>query len=166
MFGISHHDSDDKLTWQKATLQSAFPERKIPPSSHPDVPSPSNLKILEPTGINTGVSLRDIQSFLWPKLSVWDKNYSPGLNTWEPSANTFGMNYASSAKLHDPAPLETFLKKFGDGSSMRQQRVSEGSDSRGTQSRPRLPTDQDLDGLAKQLERKILTCLGNEPNAS
>lgn len=118
--------------------------------------------MLEHVQAKSLVTCQSIQDFLSQTASVWDKHCSAALNTWTPSANTFGKNYALSAKVHDPAPLQSFARKFGNQSLVSLPIKSEGSRSGAPDSIARLPTDQDLDELGKQLEQHISTLLDDQ----
>ena len=118
----------------------------------------------EPSAGDTKVSIQALQDFLGP-ASVWSKNYHEALHKWSPSASTFGKNYASSVKVHDPTPLQNFLQKSEDQSRLEQSGLGErdqGSGSGAARSEDRWPTDNDLVALAEQLDRQISTRLGED----
>jgi len=113
---------------------------------------------------DTGVSIQALQDFLGP-ASVWSKNYHEALHKWSPSASTFGKNYASSVKVHDPTPLQSFLQKSEDQSRSEQSGLGErdqGSGAGAAKPEDRWPTDNDMVALAEQLERQISTRLGED----
>jgi len=113
---------------------------------------------------DTEVSIQALQDFLGP-ASVWSKNYHEALHKWRPPASTFGKNYASSVKVHDPSPLQSFLQRSENPSRPEQSALGERDQASGSgaaKPEERWPTNNDLLALAEQLERQISSCLGEE----
>ena len=141
------------------TLQSSLTRQESQPDSHPDVPSPSQLRILETAPQDTEVSIHDLQSYLVPvREGVWNKNYGQALKQDPPSSESvFGRCYALSAKFHDPTTsLQRYIQDYVTNISPEPQTTGTSHKSQlGGFASKKMPTDIEVEGLARRLETEI-----------